>query len=175
MGLLIRCGQASPGSMSSRQPVPSPLPRLSLKTCPQLRKPRFSLGGDRPTEIEENLESRSASLVEELNAAGGSAVKVAGLLHSESCRQFLPPDVHVEGVSLDVEELAGHAESAELSVKFDRRRTIGHQHAHRTHGLKTTDQLLPSSNVKFHDPIRGKSTNDLDLRHAKVTGQLQGH
>src|ERR1022692_95789 len=42
-------------------------------------------------------------------------------------------------------------------------------------GLKTPKQPLQMGNIEFHDPIRWKCSDDLDLRHAEVTGQLQSH
>ena len=86
-----------------------------------------------------------------------------------------PADVHVEGIGLDVEELARRAEAAELPVNFNRRCAIGHQHPHRTKSLKALKQLLPPGNIEFDDPICWKGPDDFDLRHAEITGQLQGH
>ena len=65
-----------------------------------------------------------------------------------------PADVHVERVGLDVEELARRAEAAELSVNFNRRCPVGHQHPHRTKRLEAPKQLFPPGNIEFHDPIR---------------------
>src|SRR5262249_7882863 len=113
--------------------------------------------------------------IEKLKAVRGRAVHVAGLFHGEHRSQLLPTDVQVERVGLDVEELAGGTEAPEPPVNLDRCRTVGHQNPYRTYSLQAPQQFLPPGNVQLHDPIRRKGPNNLDLRHAEVSGQLQRH
>jgi hypothetical protein len=113
--------------------------------------------------------------VEELEAADGGAVHVAGRHHGEGDGLLPPADVHVQRGGLDVEELAGGAEVAELPVRLHRRRAVGHQDSDRPGGLQAAEQLLPPGRVQLRDPVRREGPDDLDLRHAEVTGQLQGH
>ena len=148
---------------------------LPLEPAPQLDKQRLSLRRDRTPEVEEDFESGSTRLIEELEAASSHAVHVAGLFDSERCGQLLPSDGHVKRIGLDVEELARRAESAELPVNFNRRCAVRHQNPHRTECLEALKQFLPPANIEFHDPIRWECSNDFDLWYAEITGQLQCH
>jgi hypothetical protein len=54
-----------------------------LEPAPQLNKKSLTLRRDRPSEVEEDLESGGTSLIEKLEAACRHAVHVTGLLHGE--------------------------------------------------------------------------------------------
>ena len=69
---------------------------LQPKCIPHLDEERLSCWRNRLTEIKEEFESGGTRLVKKLKAIGGGPVHVARLLHGESCRQLLPPNVHVE-------------------------------------------------------------------------------
>jgi hypothetical protein len=120
---------------------------LHLEPLPQLDEFRVSLRRNRTSEVEEDLESGGARLVEELKTACGGAVHVTGLFDSERSAQLCPPSVHVKRFGLHVEELARRAEAAELPVHFNRRSAVGHQHPHRAKSLEALDQLLPPANA----------------------------
>ena len=64
------------------------------------------------------------------------------------------------------------AETAELSVNFNRRRTVGNQHSNAAKGFQAPKQLLPTGDIKLRDPIRRKCSNDIDLRHTEVNGRV---
>ena len=44
-----------------------------------------------------------------------------------------------------------------------------------TQDYQAAEQLLPPGRVQLRDPVRREGPDDLDLRHAEVAGQLQGH
>jgi hypothetical protein len=145
---------------------------LPLESAPQLGKKRLSLRSYWTAEVEEDLESGGSRLIEELKTASGGAVHVSGLYHGEHSGQLLPADVHVERIGLDIEELAGRAEAAELSINLNRRSAVRHQYTHWTQSLQTPKQLVPSGNFEFCNPIRWKCSDNFDLWHTKITSQL---
>src|SRR5262245_7828593 len=80
---------------------------------------------DAGPEAEEHLEGRMAGAVEELKAEGLLAIEMAGLFHGEDRTDLSPADVHVQGLGLDVEEIAGRAEVPELPVGLERGCPVG--------------------------------------------------
>src|SRR5437763_1798282 len=117
-------GNRSSGSASGRLD-------LLLELAPQLDKHRLSLRRDLTPEVQKDFEGGGTLLVEELKAACGDAVQVAGLFDGKHRRQLLPSNVHVERVGLHVKELARRAEAAKLAFNLDCRCAVRHQHSHR--------------------------------------------
>ena len=96
----------------------------SLELRSQFDELCFSLSSDWTAEVQEDLESGGTRLIEELETARCSTVHMTGLFDREHCGQLLPSDVHIERISLHVEEFARRAEAADLPVNFDRRCAI---------------------------------------------------
>ena len=105
-------------------------------------------------ETEEHLEGRMAAAVEELKTKRFLAVEMAGLCDREHGPDLSPADVHIQGLRLNIEEVASRAEVPELAVGLEGCSSIGNQDMH----LAKRFQLMQRAGVEEHTAgdVRGE-------------------
>src|SRR5262249_15131200 len=123
----------------------------------------------------EHLESRMATAVDELKAERLLAVQMARLFDSEDRPDLPPADVHVQGLRLDVEEVARGAEIPERTICLQGCCPVGDDDVHLAERLQSADQLFPALGVELNGPVVGKGPKDLDLWHPELAGQEHRH
>jgi hypothetical protein len=117
---------------------------LFAEALPNLKEAFDFFGRNVGSETQEHLEGRMARTVEELKTERLLPVEMAGLFHGEDRSDLSPANVHVQGFSLDVEEIARRAETPELAICLQGGCSVGDDHMHPAERLKIAERSSTS-------------------------------